>query len=106
VASAARRFLDAFLDYETGDRGRGIREQLDATATPALASQLRAEVPPAMAPPSAAAARLGPLRIVGLPTDPPLASVTAVAHRLSGPEQLSFVFVRRHGRWRASAPGE
>jgi hypothetical protein len=106
VASAARRFLDAFLDYETGDRGDGIRQQLDATATPALASQLRAEISPAMAPQSAGAARLGPLRILGLATDPPLASVTAVAHRPSGPEQLSFVFSRRRGRWLASAPGE
>lgn len=106
VATAAGRFFDAFLDYETGDRGRGIRQQLDATATPALTSQLRAEVPPAMAPPPAAAARLGPLRIVGLATEPPLASVSAVAHRPTGPEQLSFVFSRRRGRWLASAPGE
>ncbi len=106
VGPSARRFLDAFLDCETGDRSLETRHQLDATATPAFAARLLTGFVPAPARRPAGAARLGRLAIVPLATDPPLASVTAVAHRPSGPEQLSFVFVRRHGRWLASAPGE
>jgi hypothetical protein len=106
ASASARRFLDAFLSNEMGDRSRRIRQQLTANATPAFASRLLAESPLVAATSPSRAARLGHLTIVLLAHDPPLASVSGVAHRPSGPEQLSFVFVGRRGRWLASAPGE
>lgn len=102
----ARRFLTAFLRYEVGYRDGAASRSLRATATSGFAAELLRNPPeiPKHAPRSGAT--LGPLSIVTVSTDPPLASVTAVAHRSAGPEQLSFVFSRRRGRWLASAPGE
>jgi hypothetical protein len=105
LAGSARRFLRAFLAYEVGDRRPQIVDALAATATTSFAREL-AGASPTGATPTPAPAKLGALTLDPLGGDPPLALVTAGAHRPSGPEQLSFLFTERPGRWLASAPGE
>jgi hypothetical protein len=103
---SARRFLRAFLRYEVGDSNQALTRSLRATATPAFAVKLlrRPPRPARRSPP--ARATVGPLSLIFVSAQPPLVSVSATARRATGPEQLSFVFTRRHGRWLASAPGE
>ncbi len=105
VAPSARRFLVAFLSYEVGAGDSEVRAALRATTTPAFADQLLQQRSRRSAEHPAPNPRLGDLAVVLLSVNPPLASVTATARRPSGPEQLSFVFALRNGRWLASAPG-
>jgi hypothetical protein len=106
LTANARRFLAAFLDYEVGKRDPAIARELRATATPVFAAELLGA--PARRSPtgSSATAKLGPLALARVSSDPPLAVVSATAERPTGPEQLSFVFELTDGRWLASAPGE
>jgi hypothetical protein len=105
LATSARRFLHAFLAYEVGARPPHNVAALEATATTSFAHELASARQTAATHPSALA-RLGPLTLNPLAGKPPLALVTATARRPAGPEQLSFLFTKRGGRWLASAPGE
>lgn len=104
LTASARRFLVAFLRYEVGDRSHAVGRALRATAAPEFATELL-RAPP-RPPHRARPATLGPLAFATVSSDPPLVSVSGTAHRPTGPEQLSFVFELRHGRWLASAAGE
>ena len=105
-AASARRFLTAFLRYEVGDRDPSVARDLRRTSTHQFASDLLRDPPLRRGQAEGRPATLGRLSIVPIPGDPPLVSVSATARRRSGPEQLSFVFELRGGRWLASAPGE
>lgn len=102
----AQRFLRAFLRYEVADPDPTVIRTLRATATPSFATELLRDPPRPSQAPASPRATLGPLAFAVVSADPPLISVSGTAHRATGPEQLSFVFTRRHGRWLASAPGE
>ena len=104
---AARPFLVAFLDYEAGRRGFAIAGALRAGATRAFAARLL-DAPPLPSSPAGypGPARLGELSVSFLSARPDSALVRASAERGGLPEQLSFLFARRGGRWVASAPGQ
>jgi hypothetical protein len=102
----ASGFLKAFLAYEVGDRRQAVARRLRATSTKPFASQLLAEPRPRTAISPSPSALISDLDVAVMGGHPSVASVTATARRPSGPEQLSFVFIRRRGRWLASAPGE
>jgi hypothetical protein len=103
---SARRFLRTFLRYEVGDSNQALTRSLRATATPAFAAELLRRPPRSEQRLPPARANLGSLSLIFVSAQPPLVSVSATARRATGPEQLSFVFARHHGRWLASAPGE
>lgn len=104
---AARPFLAAFLGYEAGRRGFALTAALRAGATRAFATRLLA-APPRPSSPAGypGGARLGGLSVSFLSAAPDRALVRASAERGGLPEQLSFLFARRGGRWVASAPGQ
>ncbi len=104
LTASAHRFLLTFLRYEIGERSHAVSRALRATAAPEFAAELL-RAPPRL-PHHPGPATLGPLAFATVSSDPPLVSVSAVAHRPTGPEQLSFVFELRRGRWLASAAGE
>jgi len=106
LTSSARRFLLAFLRYEVGDLSPALTRSLRVSATHAFAAELLRTPPRPPRGPRGAAPSLGPLAFATVSSEPPLVSVSGTAHRPTGPEQLSFVFELRHGRWLASAPGE
>lgn len=106
LASSARRFLATFLRYEVGDPSPELTHALRATATRAFAAELLRTPPRPTVDSRRVDPTLGPLTFAPVSNDPPLVSVSGIAHRHNGPEQLSFVFEFSHGSWLASAPGE
>lgn len=107
LRAAARPFLAAFLRYEAGAGGAAMAAALRAGATRGFAARLLAEPPrslsPAGDPPPA---RLGSLQLAFLSARGDRALVRASAVRGGAPEQLSFLFARRGGRWLAIGPGQ
>jgi hypothetical protein len=105
IAPAARAFLAAYLRYEVGDRSARTRASLRAHATGRFAGYLLAATP--RAPVSILRrARIVALHVVPVSLFPPRAAVTGSATRPAGPEQLSFLFECRSGRWLAAAAGQ
>ncbi len=100
----AQRFLSAFLRYEVGESGRGVRRRLRQTATAGFAATLLSQAPRAAAgiPP----ARLGRVSRAALGGEPPRALISGAAARGRREEQFSFVFELGNGVWRASGPGQ
>ena len=106
VRAAARRFLAAFLRYEVGDLGPGVKAALRATATPAFAARLLARPPRAPAPGRfPPRARLGRVEVAFVSLVPPRAIAGGAAQRGGEPEQFSFLFELRGRAWLASGPG-
>ncbi len=106
VRAAARRFLAAFLRYEVGEIGPGVKRTLRHAATPRFAAELLAGPP---APPSGGfppRVALGPVAVAFVSAIPPRAVISGAARRGGAPEQFSFVFERRRRSWLASAPGQ
>jgi hypothetical protein len=106
LAATALRFLHAFFAYEVGDRRPAIVQALRATATGSFAAQLLRAQPRPGDRSTVSAATLTDLTLTRLPDHPDLALASGTAVRPSAPEQFSFLFARRGGRWLASAPGE
>lgn len=104
---AARRFLSVFASYEVGRLAPSVSAGLRATATPRFTARLLAAPP---APPAvgarAGAARLGKLDVTFVSGRATRALISGVLRRGGAPEQVSFLFERRRGRWLASGPGE
>jgi hypothetical protein len=100
----ARRFLQAFLRYETGESDRQLRRALRAGASAPFAAELLA-APPRLSD-RLAPARLGRVSITLIPSAPPRALVSASATRPTGLEHLSFLFDLRSERWLARGLGE
>ena len=106
VKTTARRFLAAFLPYEVGELGPGVRRALRAGSTPGFARQMLAR-PPGRAPPRMrSSARLGPIAVTFVSALPPRAVISATAERGAATEQISFVFERRGSSWLASGAGQ
>lgn len=93
----ARRFLDAFLRYQSGQAGRRERAELDATATPRVRDYLLPETPRG----SARRARLAALRIYG-PRAGRVKASAALAYGARGSDLFEFVLARRGRAWRVS----
>jgi len=107
VRAAARSFLAAFLRYEVGEIGAGVKHMLRAVATPRFARELLARPP---APPAAGVfsppAVLGRIAVAFVSAIPPRAVISGAARRGRSSEQFSFVFERRGLAWLASGPGQ
>ncbi len=101
---ASRTFIEAFLRYEVGEVPASVGRSIRRLSTAGFASYLLG------APPRQLGGR-EPARIVVVETaflDPSAdrALVRGVARRADGPEELSFVFVLRGGRWLAARAAE
>lgn len=102
VEAAARRFVPAFLRYQVGDIGAGVRQTLRVTATADFAADLLA-VPPR--PPAGGfppPARLQRLAVRFSPNDAFHAFVKGVVLRSGAPAAFSLEFEYGEGGWRAS----
>jgi len=101
---AATAFIAAFLRYEVGDLPASVARSLDRLTTARFGGYLLGARPRQLG-------RRGLARIVKVETaflDPAAdrALVRGVARRPDGPEELSFVFVLRGGRWLAARAAE
>ncbi|HET7445392.1 MAG TPA: hypothetical protein VFJ57_12100 [Solirubrobacterales bacterium] len=101
---AARAFVGAFLRYEAGDLPAPVARSLGRLTTAGFGRELLG------APPRQIGGR-PTARIIAVETaflDPAAdrALVRGVARRADGPEELSFVFVLRGGRWLAVRAAE
>jgi hypothetical protein len=104
---AARLFIEAFLDLETGRSGRATRAAVRRTTSIGFARTLLADAPVGQARKTPDRRRPSiSLQATRLPHRPDLALVTGTAARASGPEPFAFLFVGRDGRWLAIAPAE
>jgi hypothetical protein len=103
---AARRFLDAFLAYESGGAQPGARAAIRRSAAPRLARELLGAPTEARRDRAAAPLPRPTLRVARLPHSPDLALITGTARRRSGPESFAFLFAHRSRRWLAIAPAE
>lgn len=107
AASAARGFLRAYFQYEVGRLGARVRRGLRRWSTSKLANDLlRAPPRPPAVGEFPSRAELRELSVTLISADASRAVVNGHALRDGLPEDVSFVFVRVGGEWRASRPGE
>jgi hypothetical protein len=97
LRDAGRRFISAFLRYEVGDMSPRVRSSLLASGTSAFAREL--EGAPVRGIGHHSAARIDRLDVTFLNTSAQRALLSGVARRPDGPEEFSFLFGRRDGRW-------
>jgi hypothetical protein len=114
IAAAARRnarldraataFIRAFLRYEVGDLPASVARSLDRMTTARLGRYLLGARPRQLG--ARPAARIVKVETTFLDPAADRALVRGVARRADGPEDLSFVFVLRAGRWLAARAAE
>jgi len=106
VASAARRFLAAFLSYEVGDTSPAVLAALRAASTAEFAARLLLSPPRPPGEGLPRRARLVGVEVTLLASAAPRALVSGTLRRRGTLEGFAFVFERRGGRWLASGVGE
>lgn len=106
VLPSARRFVSAFLAYESGEQDRDTRAAIRRGASRSLAREVLA-APSAHSPHAEGGRPPAPtLTARRLPRRPRLVLVTGEADRAPAPEPIAFLFALRAGRWLAVAPAE
>ncbi|MGE0067248.1 MAG: hypothetical protein AB7T48_07825 [Solirubrobacterales bacterium] len=101
---AATAFIAAYLRYEVGDLPPSVARSLGRLATDGFGRQLLGDPPRPGGP--VGAARIVEVESGFLDRDVDRALVRGAARRPDGPEELSFVFVLREGRWLAAGAAE
>ncbi len=101
---AATAFIAAYLRYEVGDLPQSVARTLRRLATADFSRQLLGDSPRPGGP--VGAARIVEVESGFLDRDVDRALVRGLARRSDGPEELSFVFVLRKGRWLAAGAAE
>jgi hypothetical protein len=101
---AATEFIGAFLRYEVGDLPAPVTRSLDRLSTAAFGHYLLGARPRQLG--RRAAARILKVETAILDSAADRALVRGVARRADGPEELTFVFVLRGGRWLAARAAE
>lgn len=102
---AARTFISAFLRYEVGDLPVAVARSLDHLTTAEFRHYLLAS-PPRRPSRGHSRAQIVEVETAFLSPAAARALVRGVARRPDGPEELSFVFVLRGGRWLAAGAAE
>ena len=101
---AARSFIAAFLRYGVGDLPASVAGSIRRGTTAGFGRYLLDARPRPLGP--IGAARIVEVEVTFLDPAADRALVRALARRPDGPEELSFVFVLRGGRWLAAAAAE
>ena len=101
---AARTFIAAFLRYEVGDLSSSVVRPLNRLTTSAFGRYLL-EAPPRQLG-KRELARIVEVEAAFLDPAADRALIRGVARRADGPEELSFVFILRGGRWLAVRAAE
>lgn len=101
---AAMAFIGAFLRYEVGDLPTSVARSLDRLTTARFGVYLLGARPRQLG--GREQARIVQVETAFLDPAADRALVRGVARRPDGPEELSFVFVLRGGRWLASEAAE
>jgi hypothetical protein len=101
---AATAFIRAFLRYEVGDLPASVARSLDRLTVASFGRYLHGAPPRQLG--DRRAARIVKVETAFLDPAADRALVRGVARRPDGPEELSFVFVLRGGRWLATRAGE
>jgi hypothetical protein len=101
---AARAFIAAFLRYEVGDLPASVARSLDRLTTARFGRYLLGARPRQLG--GRERARIVEIETAFLDPAADRALVRGVARRPDGPEELSFVFLLRGGRWLASEAAE
>jgi hypothetical protein len=101
-----RRFVEAFLRFEVGNRRPTVVGAIRRTSTPRFGAELL-EGPVGLPVTGAEkAAVISRLEVRTVATSPPVALASGVASRPGGPEEFAFLFVHTGSGWLASGPGE
>jgi hypothetical protein len=98
----ARRFVDAFLRYERGERSRSVLRRLRVWARSNFAAQLLDASPRVLV--RLPSARIDRLRVEKASWRSAIAVVGGVAHRARRRERFDFLFTKSGGRWLAAGP--
>jgi hypothetical protein len=106
LRAAGRRFVSAFLRYEVGDLSRRDAASIRLGATAAFARELAAAPPRHLDRTAPEAARIERIDISFLSGSARRALLSGVASRPDGPEEFSFLFALRSGRWLAIGAAE
>lgn len=101
---AAIDFIGAFLRYEVGDLPAPVARSLRRLSTASFGRYLLDARPRQLG--ARGAARIVKVETAFLDRAAGRALVRGVARRADGPEELSFVFVLRGGRWLAARAAE
>jgi len=101
---AATAFIDAFLRYEVGDLPASVVRSIDRLTIVSFGRYLLGARPRQLG--DRRAARIVKVETAFLSPTADRALVRGVARRPDGPEELSFVFVLRGGRWLAARAAE
>ena len=101
---AATAFIGAFLRYEVGDLPASVARSLDRLTTARFGGYLLSARPRQLG--RRELARIAKVETAFLDPAADRALVRGVAQRPDGPEELSFVFVLRGGRWLAARAAE
>ena len=101
---AATEFIAAFLRYEVGDLPAPVARSLDRLSTDAFGRYLLDARPRQLG--GRELARIVKVETAFLDRAADRALVRGVARRTDGPEEVSFVFVLRDGRWLATRAAE
>lgn len=104
LGRAATVFIAAFLRYEVGDLPAPVARSLDRLTTARFGRYLLGARPRQLG--GREQARIVKVETAFLDPAADRALVRGVARRPDGPEELSFVFVLRGGRWLASEAAE
>jgi hypothetical protein len=106
LRAAGRRFVSSFLRFEVGDLSPQVIASLRASAIPAFMRQLEAAPARRLGRQRPTSARLERLDVSFLTGSARRALLSGVARRPDGPEEFSFLFALRSGRWRALGAAE
>lgn len=101
---AATAFIGAFLRYEVGDLPAPVPRSIDRLTVASFGRYLLGARPRQLG--ERRAARVVKVETAFLRPTADRALVRGVARRPDGPEELSFVFVLRGGRWQAARAAE
>lgn len=101
---AATAFISAFLRYEVGDLPASVSRSLGRLTTASFGRYLLGARPRQLG--GRELARIVKVETAFLDPAADRALVRGVARRADGPEELSFVFVLRGGRWLAARAAE
>ena len=104
LEEAATAFIGVFLRYEVGELPPPLARSLGRLSTASFGRYLLDARPRQLGP--RAVARIAKVETAFLNQAADRALVRGVARRPDGPEELSFVFVLRSGRWLASRAAE
>jgi hypothetical protein len=103
---AGRRFVSAFLRFEVGDLSPQVKQHLHDSTTAAFARDLEAAPARRLTRRPFEAARIERLEVSFLTASAHRALLSGTARRRDGPEEFSFLFALRGGRWRALGVAE